>query len=206
MPLYKQAIDGQWFKSQFDVAGLSMREVARRMAAMNPSKKIDASALSRTLAGERRMQLSEVFQIAHILNLPRDEVVRHVNALPPDASVAGSNSDGLSEMNPTPYESETKTHGKSPLFGSMKGTTIVMPGIDLTEPADPDWGRVYDDEYDPQQIAVDQVKTNIGLSLVGKIWALDELGLTPSEIVAALDVGHQQVQDAFAARVKARGW
>ena len=33
--------------------------------------------------------------------------------------------------------------GRSPLFGSMKGTTIVMPGVDLTEPADPDWGKVY---------------------------------------------------------------
>ena len=178
------------------------------MAAMNPSKKMDPSALSRTLAGERKMQLSEVFQIAHILKLPREEVGRHVDALPPDAPAAGSDSDGFSEMKHAPYESESgaKTYGKSPLFGSMKGTTIVMPGVDLTEPADPDWGRVYDDDYDPQQIAVDQVRTNIGLSAVGKIWALDELGLTPSEIVAALDVGHQQVQDAFAARARVRGW
>jgi hypothetical protein len=30
----------------------------------------------------------------------------------------------------------------------MKGTSIVMPGVDLTEPADPDWGKVYDDDYE----------------------------------------------------------
>jgi hypothetical protein len=34
-----------------------------------------------------------------------------------------------------------------PAFGSMKGTTIIMPGVDITEPADPDWGKVYDDAY-----------------------------------------------------------
>ena len=26
------------------------------------------------------------------------------------------------------------------LFGSMKGSTVVMPGVDLTEPAAPEWG------------------------------------------------------------------
>jgi hypothetical protein len=34
---------------------------------------------------------------------------------------------------------------RSPLFGSMKGTTIVQPGVDLTAPSDPDWGKVYED-------------------------------------------------------------
>jgi transcriptional regulator with XRE-family HTH domain len=37
---------------------------------------------------------------------------------------------------------------RSPLFGSMKGTTIIVPGVDLTEPADPEWSKVYDDIYD----------------------------------------------------------
>lgn len=39
--------------------------------------------------------------------------------------------------------SERKRH---PIFGFMKGTISVMPGVDLTAPADPDWGKVYDDE------------------------------------------------------------
>ncbi len=29
---------------------------------------------------------------------------------------------------------------RHPLFGAMKDVTWVPPGIDLTEPADPDWG------------------------------------------------------------------
>jgi len=27
-----------------------------------------------------------------------------------------------------------------PLFTWMKGTVTIAPGVDLTEPADPDWG------------------------------------------------------------------
>jgi hypothetical protein len=33
---------------------------------------------------------------------------------------------------------------RHPLFGALKGLAHVSPGVDLTEPADPDWGRVYD--------------------------------------------------------------
>jgi hypothetical protein len=34
---------------------------------------------------------------------------------------------------------------RHPLFGALKDVTIIPPGVDLTEPADPDWGKVYDD-------------------------------------------------------------
>lgn len=30
-----------------------------------------------------------------------------------------------------------------PLFGSMKGTVTIPEGVDITEPADPDWGSRY---------------------------------------------------------------
>jgi hypothetical protein len=29
-----------------------------------------------------------------------------------------------------------------PIFGAMRGTVQIMPGVDLTEPADPEWGRI----------------------------------------------------------------
>jgi hypothetical protein len=38
--------------------------------------------------------------------------------------------------------SDTKLEGRHPLFGALKDTTFVPPGVDLTEPADPDWGKV----------------------------------------------------------------
>ena len=31
------------------------------------------------------------------------------------------------------------------LFGSMKGSLSVAEGVDLTRPAEPEWGRCYDD-------------------------------------------------------------
>src|SRR5882757_9050565 len=34
---------------------------------------------------------------------------------------------------------------RHPLFGALKDVTFITPGVDLTEPADPDWGKVYDD-------------------------------------------------------------
>jgi hypothetical protein len=43
---------------------------------------------------------------------------------------------------PTP---EAKKGERHPLFGALKDVTYIPPGVDLTEPADPDWGKVYDD-------------------------------------------------------------
>ncbi|MBZ9987952.1 hypothetical protein LB572_12700 [Mesorhizobium sp. BH1-1-5] len=37
------------------------------------------------------------------------------------------------------------TRGADPLFGCMAGTLTLLPDVDYTAPADPDWGKVYDD-------------------------------------------------------------
>jgi len=39
----------------------------------------------------------------------------------------------------------TRKGERHPLFGALKGVTFIPPGVDLTEPADPDWGKVYED-------------------------------------------------------------
>lgn len=33
--------------------------------------------------------------------------------------------------------------GRHPAWGALKGTSVVAPGVDLTEPANPEWGKVY---------------------------------------------------------------
>jgi hypothetical protein len=43
---------------------------------------------------------------------------------------------------PLPAAKKGERH---PLFGALKDVTLIPPGVDLTEPADPDWGKVYDD-------------------------------------------------------------
>jgi hypothetical protein len=44
----------------------------------------------------------------------------------------------------TPPPSTVKKGERHPMFGALKGLVRIPPGIDLTEPADPDWGKVYE--------------------------------------------------------------
>ncbi|MGH6681786.1 MAG: DUF7662 domain-containing protein [Bradyrhizobium sp.] len=37
-----------------------------------------------------------------------------------------------------------KKGGRHPIFGALKGFVRIPEGVDLTEPADPDWGKVYE--------------------------------------------------------------
>jgi hypothetical protein len=34
--------------------------------------------------------------------------------------------------------------GQHPIIGALKGSVHIPEGVDLTEPADPDWGKVYE--------------------------------------------------------------
>jgi hypothetical protein len=34
--------------------------------------------------------------------------------------------------------------GHHPMFGALKGSVYIPEDVDLTEPADPDWGKVYE--------------------------------------------------------------
>jgi hypothetical protein len=47
---------------------------------------------------------------------------------------------------PPSRSTNTKRSERHPLFGALKGVTFVPPGTDLTEPADPDWGKVYEEK------------------------------------------------------------
>jgi hypothetical protein len=39
-----------------------------------------------------------------------------------------------------------------PLIGALRGTVKIAPGTDLTQPADPEWGKLaYGDGYDDQE-------------------------------------------------------
>lgn len=39
---------------------------------------------------------------------------------------------------------ETAARNRHPLLGAMKGTVTFTSDLDLTQPADPDWGKVYE--------------------------------------------------------------
>ena len=38
---------------------------------------------------------------------------------------------------------------KLALFGWMKGTVTIAPGVDLTEPAEADWGDLPEEDLEP---------------------------------------------------------
>jgi len=39
---------------------------------------------------------------------------------------------------------------RHPIFGALKDITRLVPGVDLTEPADPEWVDLLDKKYGPQ--------------------------------------------------------
>jgi hypothetical protein len=46
---------------------------------------------------------------------------------------------------------ETDDDFVHPAYGAMKGLIRIMPGVDLTEPADPEWADRLDAEYGPEK-------------------------------------------------------
>jgi hypothetical protein len=45
----------------------------------------------------------------------------------------------------------TKEKPFHPLYGYMKGLIRIMPGVDITQPADPEWAARLDAEYGPEK-------------------------------------------------------
>ncbi len=137
-------IDSAWFYQQLEAKGSSVRDLARFLD-------LDPSSVSRMLRGERKMSAEEQDGIAAYLGVPLGQIASRrrgdadgfaergqeplvMDALVPEAREGGSArwlDDGLSF-----YER---------VRGCMKGTITVAPGVDLTEPADPEWAKVYDD-------------------------------------------------------------
>jgi hypothetical protein len=51
---------------------------------------------------------------------------------------------GFAEPARKPYATKD---GRHPIFGALKDITHLVPGVDLTEPADPDWAALADKKY-----------------------------------------------------------
>ena len=135
------AVDKTWFRSRIEQKGLSLRAVAKKM-------NIEASALSRSLNSERKFKPEEITQLAVILEQPAAEILEHINVIADAASPPRTQGFGEVPQTLIAAPGPAAPYKRHPLFGSMKGTTIVMPGVDLTQPASPDWAHVYDDDYD----------------------------------------------------------
>jgi hypothetical protein len=60
---------------------------------------------------------------------------------------AGEASGGFAEAAPKPYATKD---GRHPARGALKGMVHIPPGVDLTEPADPEWADLVDKKYGPE--------------------------------------------------------
>jgi hypothetical protein len=144
-------IDSEWFYRQLDKEGRSLRDMAKALG-------LDPSAVSRMLRGERKMSAEEQDGIAGYLGVSVMDVA---------ARRRGERA-GFAESRQEPLRMDIEIeHGKTmgsalpPGAGQqaagsfldrirarMAGTVTIPAGVDLTEPTDPEWARVYDDDHE----------------------------------------------------------
>jgi hypothetical protein len=68
------------------------------------------------------------------------------------------NDNHLGDFPETSRDTEVRPGERHPLRGALKDITFILPGVDLTEPADPDWGKVCEDGS-PDEAKRDQGQT-----------------------------------------------
>ncbi len=85
-----------------------------------------------------KVWLAAGFESAQVDVEGRKLVFRRVGKAPPEATPQP----GLQ-----PYATK---EGRHPAFGALKGMTRIPPGVDLTEPADPEWADLVDKKYGPE--------------------------------------------------------
>jgi transcriptional regulator with XRE-family HTH domain len=134
-------IDSEWFYRQLEANGQSIRDLGRAM-------RLDPSAVSRMLKGTRKMSADEQDEIADYLGVPLNEV----------AMRRRGQSQGLAERGQEVFlhqhsggnreAAEASASYFDRIRSKMQGTVTVMPGVDVTQPADSEWGRVYEDDHE----------------------------------------------------------
>ncbi|MDB5526372.1 MAG: Plasmid maintenance system antidote protein [Rhizobium sp.] len=144
-------IDSEWFYRQLERDGRSLRDMAKGLG-------LDPSAVSRMLRGERKMSAEEQDGIAEYLGISINEVAMRRRG---EAIGFGEQAQEALNMDvgraavsrkreePTQSEPDASVDERSFLERireRMAGSVTIPPGVDVTEPADPEWGKVYDEE------------------------------------------------------------
>lgn len=129
----KYPIDTDWFLGQLEKRNMNQSDLARHL---NRHR----SAVTHLLRGNRRMTAVEQDEIARIFGVSVEEVAAH----------RGHPTAGFEERKQKAYSTGFGSPAKDvpvedlpdhPIFGCMAGTITVMPGVDLTEPMDFEWGE-----------------------------------------------------------------
>ena len=151
------SIDTAWFHQQLEERGESVRGLARFMG-------LDASAVSRMLKGERKMSADEQDRVSNFLGVNLEEIAarRRGDYAGFDENKQAVYEAGGAAAPPVKMFTEADIIYKDgkrfmetedgellelhPAFGCMKGTMTIPDDLDLTAPADPEWGLVYEDD------------------------------------------------------------
>ena len=109
----------------------------------------DRSAITNLIKGTRRLRLDEAPVIARHVHIPLEAVLEWAGL-----SMAGIEKGGFEEMtqsefvqkqSPAAAKSKGLEGKRHPAWGIWKGRVTVLPDVDYTQPADPEWGKVYED-------------------------------------------------------------
>lgn len=144
-------IDREWFDARLKAAGLSLRRAAADIG-------MDPSALSRSLNGKRRLQIAEADRLARVLGVPAALLIARIGGrgewsvplvaaeeTPPFVHDAEGPKRKDREKAAGEGATDKSSFRHHPVFGMWKGIVTLDPDYDYTQPADPDWGKVYDD-------------------------------------------------------------
>lgn len=141
-------IDSEWFYRQLEKDGRSVRAMARALG-------LDPSAVSRMLKGERKMSAEEQDGIADYLGVSINEVAARRRGEVAGFAEKGQEGFVVDDRASSQIGAASDERGGDEQMtyfervrARMKGTATIPPGVDVTEPADPEWGRVYDDDYE----------------------------------------------------------
>lgn len=105
-------VDTQWFRDRLADQRMSQRGLARNLG-------LDPAAVSLTLRGKREMKIAEAAQIARLLGVPADEVMRHAGVR--------IGSDGKMVLVCCYMDASAEVHTEA------TGLTVPHPGGDLPE-------------------------------------------------------------------------
>ena len=104
------------------------------------------ATISKWERGVQKPSAEHINRLSRLLGLPIAELL---------GGRAEQEERGFGEMKQTQFEPEPpqadigktppQVKGAHPLFGIWKGKVTLLPDYDYTQPADPDWGKVYDD-------------------------------------------------------------
>ena len=134
-------LDAEWLEMRLGAKGRTRADLAREL-------NLDRSMVTRLVKGERKLKVRELSTVAQFLGQTEDAVRQWAEGRP---------SGGFGEVNQAKFVSPSAETSKPksgtgdgkkpdhPLFGIWKGKVTLLPDYDYTQPADPDWGKIYED-------------------------------------------------------------